>query len=306
MTFTDRPTNLNRQKMATPKEKKVLLPPPPKVIDEKYLKTVANARKKWLQQNNTPAKVLLFVIGSCIFGYLWHYSGCAALATLYMFAYNGKVSGRHDGNVLMANGRGRAYATPALVRNSYTMTARGILSLLSAGWRGLTQAEMASWNALQLPATNRLGQAITISGKDAYVRLNANLINVGSAPNTSAPTLADVPAIQAISAFTADASAGTLSITYSPTPTDTAVEHEIYATAPLSPGVFHPSRSAFRLVDVLFAATGSPYSFGTAYTNKFGAITLKAGSKIFIQLYGVENTTGQKIPSVGTSTVIVP
>src|SRR5437016_9674634 len=50
---------------------------------------------------------------------------------LYIFGFDGKVSGRMDANVLMRNGRGRGFRVPSLVRNAYTTAVRASLSTFS-------------------------------------------------------------------------------------------------------------------------------------------------------------------------------
>src|SRR5688572_2899067 len=84
-----------------------------------------------------------------------------AHAILYIFAFNGKVSGRMDGNVLMRNGRGRGFSVPALVQNSYTMTARGRFSTFSTQYSGLLAAEILAWSNFEMQVSNRFGQAQT-------------------------------------------------------------------------------------------------------------------------------------------------
>lgn len=234
------------------------------------------------------------------------FAPAVALAGLYIFADNGKKSGRADGNVYMRNGRTRGFKVPALVRNSYTMTQRGIFAVLSAAYRGLTPAEIDAWMNFSYQSSNRFGQAITIRGKQAYVALNANLIDTGNATLTSPPVLTDVPAIMTVSAVNMDASAGTMTFAFSASPTDANITHLLFATKPLSNGITRPSKSAYRLVDLVPSGSTTPYDFASAYITKFGAITSSAGNKVFIQLYGVQNNTGQKIPSVGASGVIVP
>lgn len=274
-------------------------------ITKATLDQVAEAMKSYWKQNREKVALIALCFVAAAFS-IAAATGSASFAILYLFAFNGKVSGRMDGNVLMRNGRGRGFAVPALIRNGYTMTARGIFSVLSSAYRGLGSLTIDAWRAFTMDATNRFGQPIEVKGKDAYVRLNANLINIGQATITSPPVLAGVDSITDVSGLAMDASADTLTFSFSVSPTATGVSHKLFATRPLSAGITRPSASEFRQVDVVPSGSTTPYDFSTAYINRFGSINGQAGNKIFIQLFGVNETTGQMTPSVGASGVIVP
>lgn len=237
---------------------------------------------------------------------LFNSSWAACHALLYIFAFDGKMSGRMDGNVLMRNGRGRAFVVPALVRNSYTITARALFSQYSSSYSGLSAAQVAAWSDFSMNVSNRMGQAKTIKGKQCYVRLNVNLTLVGGTPITAPPTLTGVTTPITSGTLTAAAGAGTVSLAYSPTPTAASTIHLVFATKPLNNGITKPAKSAYRLIGTINAATGTPYNAATPYVNKFGTITGAAGQKIFMSLTAIDTTTGQAEPSVGVSCVIAP
>lgn len=232
--------------------------------------------------------------------------GIGALAGLYILGNNGKQSGRRDGDVMMRNGVVRGFSVPALIQNGYTTARRAILSLLSTGYRALPQSDIATWvNATGFTKSNRFGQAFTVKGKELYVELNSNLYTIGGVLITGAPTSGAVNGI-VVASLVADASAGSLDLTFTATPTDANVVHAVFATAPLSAGVFKPGASAFRLITTIGASTASPLLAGTAYTTKFGLITTKAGEKIFVKAVPINLTTGQAGAGIVASTVIVP
>lgn len=271
------------------------------------LQRLASARKKAIMKQLADGKgklpVMIMLILALSLVLLNKVTIGASTAFLYLFGFNGKVSGRTGGNVYMRNGRGRGFTVPALVRNSYTMTARGIFAVLSASYRGLTTSEIEQWMNFSYDRSDRFGQSQVVRGKEAYIGLNTDLINVGYGPITAPPVLVAVPAINTAS-MTAVAATGVITLTFTASPTAATVDHLVFATQPLSHGITRPSTSAFRLVQVIPGGTSSTFNISVAYAAKFGVITTAAGNKIFVQLYGVENTTGQKVPSVGMSAVI--
>lgn len=278
------------------------------------LEAAAAKRKEWFAKQKEKGEAILkktygklpfmFFLLLCAFSLFSIKASAIMTAGLYIFSHDGRFSGREDGNVLMRNNRTRKWVFPAIVRNAYTMTARGILSVLSSGYRGLSASDIASWLATEYTNSNRFGLANVVKGKNAYVGLNTNLVNIGVAPNTTAPAFSSVPGITAIPVVTMVASTGVQTFAFSPSPTDATVTHELYATKPLSAGITKPSKSAFRLIDIVPPGSTTPYNFASTYVAKYGAITTLAGQKVFLQLYAVNIVTGQRVPSVGASGVI--
>jgi len=69
---------------------------------------------------------------------------------------------------------------------------RGILANLVARWSGtLTPAERAAFEtwAANTPQTDSLGQSITITGQNAYIKMNAPRLQAGLAALDTAPTI---------------------------------------------------------------------------------------------------------------------
>lgn len=265
-----------------------------------HMAKIAKAKAK----ESVAAKVVAVLLFALTFAFSCGWFGAAfgaSTAILYIFAFDGKVSGRMDGNVLMRNGRGRGFVVPSLVQNGYTAGVRSLLAQLSQGFRGLTQAQIAAWNSFEMTVSNRFGQSKIIKGKACYVRLNANLINVGGTPISDPPVLEDVAGITSLS-FTATAP-NTMPLTFSPTPTDANVAHLVFATANLSPGISRPSKSAFRLIDVIAGGTATGVAEGANFVTKFGSLV--AGDKVFVKLVPVNFTTGQAGVGIIASAVVV-
>lgn len=218
-------------------------------------------------------------------------------AILYLFAFDGKVSGRMDGNVLMRNGRGRGFVVPALVQNAFTTVVRALLAALSQNWSGgLTDANRASWNSMSwLFKSNRFGQSKQVKGKAAYVALNANLVNAGEATIDDAPLEAGVTTMADDIALAADQSSG-IELTTAGAFIAVTGKVLVFATAPQPAGVSRPSESRYRMLDTILGnGTTSPHDITNKYQDKFGtawSTTPFLGGKIFVKLKPINITSG--------------
>jgi hypothetical protein len=136
-----------------------------------------------------------------------------------------------------------------------------------------------------------------------YVRCNANRILIGELPNVADAPAPTSFAVLTAGALAADASDGTITLAFTPTPVPAGFELVIRATAPQSAGRSFVSPSAFRFVQSETAAATSPADIASAYIARFGAITNQAGRKIFVEIFLVEiasGLAGQKVRGVGT------
>lgn len=198
--------------------------------------------------------------------------------------------------------------TTPINRRSVGQTAqRQQLSSFSSGWRGLSQAERDGWNsaAASFPQQDNLGQTIFLTGAQLYVRCNLNLLLIGQSPITGAPTPTSFPVL-ALGAIVSDASSGTLTVAFTATPVPAGFSLVFRATAPISQGKSFVGQSAFRFIDFAAAAATSPENLAAAYIAVFGAITSKAGQKIFVEAFYVEDATGLAGIPVRGFVIIVP
>lgn len=207
-----------------------------------------------------------------------------------------EMRGKVAASVYTKNKAGAAIrnrTTPINRRSVGQTQKRQQLSSLSSGWRGLTQAQRDGWNvaAPSFPQQDTLGQTVFLTGAQLYVRCNANLILIGAAQIVTAPTPASF-AVLAIGAYTAVSGTGVISVAFTPTPTPAGFQLVFKATAPVSAGKSFVGNSAFRFISSIAPATASPALLTTPYPLVFGAITGKAGQKIFIKIYLVQTTTG--------------
>lgn len=229
----------------------------------------------------------------------------AIIALLTLMPDGEAKSGRSGSVVYQRNGVRRNFVVPALVQNDFTQPVRSSFSINTSGFRDLTQGQIGAWNAAapHFNYIDRFGRVKPFpSGIALFNSLNRNLFSAGQSPITDPPTPEGVPAIDRMS-IVADESAQTLTITYTPTPTDGSVTHLVFATKGLSPGVSRARKSDFRLIDTIASGAASPFAGGADYTAKFGPIV--QGQKIFVKLRPINNTTGQAGAEIVASTVAV-
>lgn len=233
-------------------------------------------------------------------------SGIAAIIcmALYQFAFDGKVSGRMQGNVMQRNGRSRAFVVPPLIQNVYTSAARGLFSTYSSLYRSLTAAQVTAWATTELDAgSNRLGVPTTMKGKQLYISLNVNLADVGGAAITDPPPFVGVVNPAGITT-TAAAGANTVAIAWTSGAIDADTDIVVMAARSRPVSIFQPKKSSFRFIAVIPALTASPFSLSAAYISRFGNLTGLAGQRFDVKLYGVNNLTGQKVIAGAASTIV--
>lgn len=191
---------------------------------------------------------------------------------------------------------------PTNPQSSFQTVVRGNFSDLSTGWRVLTDAQKEGWITLgeAFSRTDSLGQTYTLTGIQAYISVNNNMLTVGGTPVANAPAF-QLPDNSAPFSVAAAAAAGTVALTF--TPPDPGDFLLVYATRPMSDGRMFASRSEYKLVVVADESNTSPLSIGTEYVNRFGSITGKAGEKIFFRLIRVSATGFASTPLQSSSII---
>lgn len=120
----------------------------------------------------------------------------------------GQLSGKAGNNVASRNRNGAYIRIRVQGTNPATtlqVAARNTLSTYSSAWRALSEAQRSGWTTLggQITRNDRLGQAYTLTGVQAYVGVNRNLVTVGGTPLSTAPNISTVPASLASATVTA-------------------------------------------------------------------------------------------------------
>lgn len=201
--------------------------------------------------------------------------------------------GKINGSVASKN-RGGAYfrvkVSPTNPDSIAQQSVRNTLTTLSQAWRGLTQAQRDAWDAAvsDFAVTDVFGDLRNPTGKNLYVRLNANLVSVGQSTISVPPALADVVGV-AVTGVTINVTTPAYEIAFSGD--DASMSYQVWATPAVSNGVSYV-KNRFRQIGAFAGGGGSPYNFEADYIAKFGSPA--AGQKVFVQLVPVVNATGQK------------
>jgi len=219
----------------------------------------------------------------------------------WVSAVSGKI-----GNSVASNGAGGQYLRARVIPSNPQSTAQNLkrssITSLSQAWRDLTQTQRDSWiNAVDsFKSKGVLGADIIPSGINAYIKLNANLAEVGVAANATAPTPVAVEAVTSLTPTAAE-TGQTFSVAFGPSPVPADTAFILSASAQVSPGALF-AKGTYRQVSLLDAADTTPEDFAAAYIARFGALV--AGKRINVQLVPVSKTTGQKGQAV-TATLLV-
>ena len=198
---------------------------------------------------------------------------------------------RSAGSTTASHNRNGAYfrnrTVPVNPNTVKQTTQRALIAALSAFWRSLTDSQRAAWIAFgaNMTRVDSLGRTYTLSGLQAFTSVNV-MRDVFGGATLSDPLTFSTPAVFVAGSVAVDDSANTMVLTFTPDPfPDTFI---IQATAPVSQGINFRSRSAYKQVKTVAAATASPISFQTEYAAVFGAPA--AGQKIFYRIIPVSDS----------------
>ena len=173
----------------------------------------------------------------------------------------------------------RTRAVPVNRKTAFQLVVRNRMSLNSAAWRTITDAQRAGWEdlAAQSSRSDALGQSYNLNGFGAYCSINNNRLAAGDAVVADAPALA---APLTLTSVTLTLTAAAFSIAFTPTPTGAGVKLFIYASPQRPAG--RSFNSDFRLIQVSTAAQASPVVALAAYTARFGVPVV--GNRVFLSI----------------------
>ena len=201
-----------------------------------------------------------------------------------------QASGKIGGTVYSRN-KGGAYfknwVVPTNPSTSKQQAQRNLLSLKSAAWRDLTQEQRTAWQtyADNNPILDRLGNSITLTGAQAYIKINVNRTNAGdAAAQTTPPSAASFTAniIDTAESLTCDISSEFLRI---PLGSGAAADQIIatHCSLPVSAGVSN-TNSNMRLIEMHTITSGEVtaeyYDIFAEYVAYIGSLAGKAGFRI--------------------------
>ena len=210
---------------------------------------------------------------------------------------NGSVFSRNRGGAYLRN-----KVTPLNPQTSAQVAARSLLTFFSQSWRSLTEAQRLAWSGAvaSWSTTDVFGDTVNPTGATLYIRLNCNIAIAGGTAIVLPPAPLGAAALDSLSCEAFE-STQDLDITFtaSPIPADHAMVLE--STGNLSPGISN-ANSSFRTIEVVAAASASPYSAGNAQVAKFGSVV--TGQKIFVRAKMIRLSTGETSQRQVTSTIV--
>lgn len=198
---------------------------------------------------------------------------------------NGSVFSKNRGGNYLRN-----KVTPVNPNTSRQTAVRSALAGFASGFRALTAAQIAAWNAAvsSFPYTDIFGDVKTLSGIQLYIKLNMNLTTAGQSAISSPPAPVGVDPLT--SAAAAAAAGGAKTFTFAATPVPAGHTLIIECTPSVSPGRTFV-KNQYRFIKAVAAAATSPQTITTEYNAKFGDVV--TGEKVFMRGYLVNNTTGE-------------
>ncbi len=161
----------------------------------------------------------------------------------------------------------------------------------SALFRQLTLAEQQSWINFgeASPRINALGDPRPISGVNAFISVNNNIVNAGGVAISVAPALVGADQITSI-AVTASTGPDLVEVAFAPDPIPLLHTLIIQATIPLSTGIVNVN-NRYRQIATEAAATASPADVTAEYIAKFGSLIV--GQRLHVRIYFVRTDSGE-------------
>lgn len=215
------------------------------------------------------------------------------MALIKMGQLISEARGKHGGSVFSRNTYGailRQKVSPIQPCTSAQLAVRAALAAMAQAWRGLTEAQRASWilTAPSFARTNVFGDKVPYTGFNLYGYLNRMRQVIGL------PLLTSCPQPQAVSGLTSlglsvAAAVPTYSITFSPSPVPADMYIVFYASPGLSQGITFIGAN-LRVLGVAPPATASPVNALADFEELFGAPV--EGDKYTLQAIIVNGPSG--------------
>jgi len=177
----------------------------------------------------------------------------------------------------------RQRVKPTNPQTTFQTDQRSILTELSQAWgQVLTQAQRDAWAVfgVNFPSTNKLGQAVILSGIQAFSRIGARLVSVGESYLANAPADQNVSELQTLT-LTADIGAGDFAAGFTFVGDDSDDRLVLRLTPGLSPGLSNIA-NRLRQVGALVVASVSPEDIEALYVARFGALP-QVGQKVVMR-----------------------
>lgn len=200
-----------------------------------------------------------------------------------------QISGSIAGDVHARNRFGnytRPRTKPVNPKSARQVAARILVMFLAEQWREspMTDAIRTAWQtyADSFNWNNRLGEQVSLTGFNAFMRCNAALINAGGSLVTAAPTALGLPPGDPTFAVTGSEASAKLSVTFDNTmdwADETGAFLAVYMGRPVSAS-HNFFGGPFRFADAVAGVTGTPPSSPAEIDPPF---TLTEGQKVWCE-----------------------
>lgn len=216
-----------------------------------------------------------------------------------------EMRGKEAGLIFSRNAYGsyvKQKVSPINPQSQLQMTQRTQMGATAQLWAGLDAGEKASWDNLgaQVTRVNRFGDTTAYTGFSIFMKLNRNLLILGSAQIDTAPAV-DIPGSVTFSSATIASGTPSISLAFTPTvPANTYMV--VYATNNILTGRRFV-KNYYRKIAVIAAAQTSPQSIYTQWLAVHQNL-LQVGAKIYFRLKFINGNNGfESVESVGSAVV---
>ena len=205
----------------------------------------------------------------------------------------GALSGSIGGDTFSHNRGGpyiRRRAIPVNPKTSPQVNIRAILAGASANWREIPATNKLAWNtwAAAHPITNALGNAIYLSGHQAFIQLNTRLEHDGDDTILDPPVIAPPTPLLTLS-LTCSLGHPDFEATFTPTPCGANERVIVYACVLDSEGISNVN-NRYRWLGHTELAVESPIGLHAWLVAHYGPISI--GQVVHIRCHSFDTTTG--------------
>ena len=213
--------------------------------------------------------------------------------------------GKFGGSVASRNTFGayvRNKVTPVNPQTPSQSAVRATFADISQGWRDLTQTERDAWNeaVVNFIGTDVFGDSLEPTGFNLHQQLNLNLASIGLPFITSPPAPADVQSLTNLD-LAEGGGGGSLEVD-STDAIEADTDFIIKATVGLSAGVSFV-KTELKSIQIVDSVDSFPIDITTAYLAVFGVFPA-AGAKVFVEMIGVNDISGQRGSGIKASVII--
>lgn len=218
----------------------------------------------------------------------------------------GAMSGSTGGSTFSRNKGGQYVRTRAIPTNPSTprqLQTRGFLATLSQQWQSESQADQDAWTefARQNPRTDALGQQFLLSGHQAFISLNARILQDAGVIILIPPVTPAPPAFRTLSSIVDVTTPANTTLVF----TDPLVSGNkilLFAAVTNSQGKNYVE-NLYRLITFSAVDQVSPWPELVDLEAVLG--TISVGQKVFVKAAQYNPLTGQRSPFLTDSTIAV-